>query len=138
MIALARLSLRRPVLALCSARAESVPGTTRIDGDRRCEIPKPTSPRATATTIQAAVTGTAAVMVAAAIPFMAGNMLSVRQFGTAIAIAVLLDALIIRPVVLPAAVELMGRRAWWPTQTAGPGAVTPPQPPAVPQVRPSH
>ena len=74
----------------------------------------------------AAVTGTAAVMVAAALPFIAGDMLSVRQFGTAIAIAVLLDALIVRPVVLPAAVELMGRRAWWPTHTAGSGAARPP------------
>ena len=66
-----------------------------------------------------AVTGSAIVMVAAAIPFVAGDMLAVSQFGLAIAVAVLLDAFIVRPIVLPAAVELMGPTAWWPTRVAG-------------------
>ena len=32
-----------------------------------------------------------------------------------LAIAVVLDALIVRRVLLPAAVHLLGRRSWWPT-----------------------
>jgi uncharacterized membrane protein YdfJ with MMPL/SSD domain len=37
-----------------------------------------------------------------------------------LAIAVLIDALIVRPVLLPAAMELLGRRAWWPTSRNAP------------------
>jgi RND superfamily putative drug exporter len=32
-----------------------------------------------------------------------------------VAIAVALDALVIRPVLLPAAAALLGRHGWWPT-----------------------
>ena len=48
-------------------------------------------------------------MVAAAVPFMFSELINVRQFGVGLAIAVLLDALIVRPVLLPAAVQLLGR-----------------------------
>ena len=65
----------------------------------------------------AVATGAAAVMVAAAVPFMFSELINVRQFGVGIAIAVALDALIVRPVLLPAAVHLLGRRSWWPTGT---------------------
>ena len=63
----------------------------------------------------AVATGAAAVMVAAAVPFMFSDLINVRQFGVGLAIAVVLDALIVRPVLLPAAVHLLGRRSWWPT-----------------------
>jgi RND superfamily putative drug exporter len=90
----------------------------------------------------AAVTGTAAVMVAATIPFLFTDLLSVRQFGVAVATVVLIDALLIRPVVLPAAVELLGRRAWWPTRAPRPqpgvsGSVAPTRPPAPPRIDPT-
>ena len=52
----------------------------------------------------AAATGAAAVMVAAIIPFAATDLLSVQVFGVGVAIAIVLDALIVRPVLLPAAV----------------------------------
>jgi RND superfamily putative drug exporter len=55
----------------------------------------------------APVTGAAAVTVAAAVPFLAADLLTVRQFGIALATAVLLDALIVRPVVLPATLALL-------------------------------
>jgi putative drug exporter of the RND superfamily len=71
----------------------------------------------------APVTGVAATMVAAIVPFLATDLLTVRQFGLAVAIAVLLDALIVRPVVLPAAIELVARR---PLHTAA--AVRPAKP----------
>jgi RND superfamily putative drug exporter len=73
----------------------------------------------------AVATGAAAVMVAAAVPFMFSELINVRQFGVGLAIAVVLDALVVRPVLLPAAVHLLGRRSWWPT---APGPVREPAP----------
>ena len=61
-----------------------------------------------------AATGAAAVMVAAVIPFAMSDLFNLT-LTIGLAIAVLLDALIVRPVLLPAAVELLGRRAWWPS-----------------------
>ena len=39
-----------------------------------------------------------------------------------LAVAVALDALIVRPVLLPAATALLGRRSWWPTHVGAPAA----------------
>lgn len=62
-----------------------------------------------------AATGAALAMVAAAIPFAVSDLSTVRQFGIGIAVVVLLDAVIVRPVLLPASAELLGRWGWWPT-----------------------
>jgi RND superfamily putative drug exporter len=62
-----------------------------------------------------AATGAALAMVAAAIPFAFSSLSSVRQFGIGLAVVVVLDALIVRPVLLPASAELLGRLGWWPT-----------------------
>ena len=64
----------------------------------------------------AAATGTGLVMVAALIPFATTDFLNVRAFGIGIAVSVLLDTLIVRPVLLPAAIAVMGRAGWWPTR----------------------
>ncbi|HYM54279.1 MAG TPA: MMPL family transporter [Solirubrobacteraceae bacterium] len=63
----------------------------------------------------AASTGAGLLMIAAAIPFATTDLLVVREFGVGVALAVALDAFLVRPVLLPAAVEVLGRRAWWPT-----------------------
>ena len=63
----------------------------------------------------AAATGAAAVMLAAIIPFATVDLLSVQVFGVGAAIAIVIDALIVRPFLLPAAVSLLGRWSWWPT-----------------------
>ena len=59
----------------------------------------------------------------------------------AVATVVLLDALLIRPVVLPAAVELLGRRAWWPTRAPQPASggpeAAPPRRRATPRIDPT-
>jgi RND superfamily putative drug exporter len=84
-------------------------------------------------------TGAALTMIAVAIPFMAADLLSVRQFGFGLAAAVLIDSLLVRPVLLPAALSALGARAWWPTRPSpgpaeggdktGPGdALVPPEP----------
>jgi X-X-X-Leu-X-X-Gly heptad repeat protein len=62
-----------------------------------------------------ASTGAAIAMVAAAIPFALTELITVRQFAIGAAVAVVLDALIVRPVLLPAAVQVLGRFGWWPT-----------------------
>jgi putative drug exporter of the RND superfamily len=66
----------------------------------------------------AAATGAGLVMVAALIPFATTSLLNVRAFGIGIAIAILLDTALVRPVLLPAAIAVLGRRGWWPTQTS--------------------
>jgi RND superfamily putative drug exporter len=37
----------------------------------------------------------------------------IKEFGLGLAMAVLLDALIIRCLLVPALMEVVGRRAWW-------------------------
>jgi RND superfamily putative drug exporter len=64
----------------------------------------------------AAATGAAAVMIAAVVPFALSDFMTVAQFGIGLAAAILIDAVIVRPVVLPAAVEVLGRASWWPTR----------------------
>ncbi len=56
----------------------------------------------------AASTGSALLMIAALIPFATTDLLTVRELGVGLAVAVAIDAFIVRPVLLPAAVELMG------------------------------
>ncbi len=81
----------------------------------------------------AASTGAGLLMVAAVVPFATSGLLTVSQFGVAFAIAVTLDAFLVRPVLLPAAAEVLGRRAWWPTRV-GPA---PSEQPASPEIPPS-
>jgi RND superfamily putative drug exporter len=66
----------------------------------------------------AAATGAGLVMIAALIPFSTAELINLRAFGIGVAVAVLLDVLIARPVLLPAAEILLGRSGWWPTSTA--------------------
>ena len=74
-----------------------------------------------------ASTGAAVVMVAAIIPFAMSDFYELT-LTIGLAIAVLIDALIVRPVLLPAAVELLGRAGWWPGSRSAPHP--PEEPPA--------
>jgi putative drug exporter of the RND superfamily len=64
----------------------------------------------------AASTGAGLLMVAAIIPFAITDLLNIRALGIGVAFAVLLDVLIVRPVLMPAAEAVLGRYAWWPTR----------------------
>ncbi|HEU4975263.1 MAG TPA: MMPL family transporter [Baekduia sp.] len=75
-----------------------------------------------------AATGAAVVMVAVGIPFVLTDFLSVQQFAVGALAAIVLDAFLVRPVLLPAAMEVFGRAAWWPTRSP----VAPAAPPARP------
>ncbi len=76
----------------------------------------------------AAATGAGLVMVAAVIPFAHTDLINVRQFGVGVCVAILLEVLIVRPVLLPAAEAVLGRFGWWPTR--GPLAAGPAGPEA--------
>ena len=81
----------------------------------------------------AATTGAAIAMVAAMIPFATTELINVRELGVGVGVAVLLVALVLRPVLLPAAEVVLGRIGWWPTH--GPRAPKEP-PPEIPTRRP--
>jgi RND superfamily putative drug exporter len=59
------------------------------------------------------VTAAAAIMVAAFMGFAAGRVEGLRQFGVGLSLAVLLDATIVRAVLLPAAMAVLDRWNWW-------------------------
>jgi RND superfamily putative drug exporter len=80
----------------------------------------------------AATTGAGLLMVAAVIPFSLTGLQNIRALGIGVAVAVLLDVLIVRPVLLPAAEAVLGRFGWWPTVAAGP---RPPTHPLRPKAR---
>ncbi|MFB7470642.1 MMPL family transporter [Kitasatospora sp. NPDC056184] len=60
-----------------------------------------------------AVTGAAVVMVAVAAVFGALPQLSMKESGVGMSVAVLLDATLVRIVLLPAALVLLGDRSWF-------------------------
>jgi putative drug exporter of the RND superfamily len=59
------------------------------------------------------VTGAAAIMISVFLAFGLSDFVVVRQFGIGLAVAVLLDATIVRLVLLPALMRLLGSRTWW-------------------------
>ncbi|UQX89771.1 MMPL family transporter [Jatrophihabitans telluris] len=60
------------------------------------------------------ITSAAVVMVSVFAVFATLSMVEFKQIGVGLSAAVLLDALVIRIVVLPAAMTLLGRANWWP------------------------
>jgi putative drug exporter of the RND superfamily len=59
------------------------------------------------------ITAAAAIMICVFLSFMFGNERVIREFGFGLAAAVLLDAVVVRCVMLPAVLELLGARTWW-------------------------
>jgi putative drug exporter of the RND superfamily len=58
------------------------------------------------------ITAAAAIMVCVFLSFMLGDQRAIKEFGFGLAAAVFLDALVVRCVLLPAVVELLGTRTW--------------------------
>jgi RND superfamily putative drug exporter len=69
------------------------------------------------------VTSAAAVMVSVFAVFATLGMLEMKQMGVGLAVAVLIDATLVRIVILPSIMVLLGRKAWWPNKL--PAAATP-------------
>ncbi|HTW13549.1 MAG TPA: MMPL family transporter [Nocardioides sp.] len=66
------------------------------------------------------VTSAAAVMVSVFAIFATLSMLEMKMMGVALSAAILLDATLVRLVLLPAALVLLGERAWWPRRPVRP------------------
>lgn len=59
------------------------------------------------------ITAAAAIMIVVFAAFVLSPSRMLQQFGLGLAVAILLDALVIRCLIVPAAMQLLGRRAWW-------------------------
>jgi RND superfamily putative drug exporter len=66
------------------------------------------------------ITSAAAVMVSVFAIFATLSMLEMKMMGVGLSAAILLDATLVRLVILPAALALLGERAWWPRQPRRP------------------
>jgi putative drug exporter of the RND superfamily len=59
------------------------------------------------------VTAAATIMVAAFSGFVAGSVVGLQQFGLGLAVAIFVDATIVRAVLVPSLMALFGRWNWW-------------------------
>ncbi len=59
------------------------------------------------------ITGAALIMVAVFAAFAAGNLTMFQQFGFGLAVAIFLDATIVRSVLVPASMQLLGNLNWY-------------------------
>ncbi|OXM87469.1 MMPL family transporter [Paenibacillus rigui] len=59
------------------------------------------------------ITSAAAMMIAVTVPFAFGDVIGVRQLGIGIATAIMIDATLIRLMVVPSLMKLLGQWNWW-------------------------
>ena len=59
------------------------------------------------------ITAAAAIMITVFASFMIGEDRIIKLFGLGLAAAIFIDAVIIRSVLVPALMQLFGKRAWW-------------------------
>jgi RND superfamily putative drug exporter len=85
------------------------------------------------------ITGAAVIIVAVFCGFAAGDLVMFQQMGFGVAVSLLLDATVVRSVLMPATLAILGHRAWWlprwlgwlprlaiePPATSGPDAPAP-------------
>lgn len=73
------------------------------------------------------VTSAATVMIAVFSIFAVLSMVEMKQIGIGLAAAILIDAFIVRVVVLPALMILLGRANWWPGELSKPAPTPDPE-----------
>jgi RND superfamily putative drug exporter len=59
------------------------------------------------------ITAAATIMVCVFLSFVLGDVRAVKLFGLSLASAVFLDAFVVRSLLLPAVLQLLGRATWW-------------------------
>jgi len=59
------------------------------------------------------ITAAALVMVCVFASFVLGDQRAIKLFGLGLAVAVLIDATLVRMLLVPATMELLGDRNWW-------------------------
>ncbi|MCC2274673.1 MMPL family transporter [Streptomyces sp. ET3-23] len=62
------------------------------------------------------VTSAAVVMVTVFASFVFLNLVEMKQMGFSLAVAVLVDAFIVRIMILPSVLTLLGKASWWPSR----------------------
>jgi RND superfamily putative drug exporter len=65
------------------------------------------------TSISRMINSAAAIMIAVTVPFAFGEVVGVKQLGVGIAAAIFIDATIIRMVLVPSLLRMLGRWNWW-------------------------
>jgi putative drug exporter of the RND superfamily len=79
------------------------------------------------------ITGAALIIVVVFCGFAAGDLVMFQQMGLGVAVSLLLDATVVRSVLMPATLAILGDRAWWlprwlgwlPRLTVEPAATSP-------------
>jgi putative drug exporter of the RND superfamily len=71
------------------------------------------------------ITSAAAIMIAVFAAFMLGNFLIIKMLGFTLAVAVLIDATVVRMVIGPALLQIAGDWNWWPLGLSGSQAIDP-------------
>jgi RND superfamily putative drug exporter len=66
------------------------------------------------------VTSAASLIVVVFLGFAAGELLTIKEVGLGMAIAVVLDATVVRMLLVPATMKLMGRWNWWAPRALAP------------------
>ena len=59
------------------------------------------------------ITGAALVLVAVSAAFATSELVFMKQLGVGLGLAILIDATVVRALLVPAAMQLMGRANWW-------------------------
>jgi RND superfamily putative drug exporter len=59
------------------------------------------------------ITGAALIIVVVFVGFATGDLVAFQQMGFGVAIALLVDATIVRTVIIPAVMQLLGERNWY-------------------------
>ena len=59
------------------------------------------------------ITAAAIIMVAAFCGFVAGSIVGLQEFGLGLAVAIFVDATIVRALLVPALMAVFGRWNWW-------------------------
>jgi predicted RND superfamily exporter protein len=59
------------------------------------------------------ITAAAAIMMSVFVAFVFGGQRVIAEFGIGLAVAVLLDAFVLRTVLVPALMHLFGKANWW-------------------------
>jgi RND superfamily putative drug exporter len=94
------------------------------------------------------ITGAALIIIAVFWGFAMGDLIMFQQMGFGVAVALLIDATIVRSVLVPASMKLLGERNWYlpswlnwvpevhveghtSAEVASPTAIKPPERPAV-------
>ncbi|MGZ4160735.1 MAG: MMPL family transporter, partial [Neobacillus sp.] len=59
------------------------------------------------------INSAAAIMISVTLPFAFGDVIGVKQLGIGIAAAIFIDATVIRMVLVPSLMKMMGKWNWW-------------------------